>query len=142
MTGKVDIIECHSRPNGIEIPFPVEYKRGPRRKYDQSDIQLCAQGICLEEMLGVPVPAGAVYFGGAHRRREVAFSEGLRRLVEETARDVRALIERGETPAAKLGPWCDGCSLRGICIPEVTGPVDRSAAYLQAILQVPEGGPL
>ena len=135
LTGKADVIEFHHQPHGGEIPFPVEYKRGARQKYDQTDIQLCAQAMCLEEMLGAQVPAGAIYFGGARRRRDVEFSAPLRSLVEETVRDVRELIQRGVTPPARLGPWCDGCSLREICMPEVTGGQEDSRAYIAEILR-------
>jgi CRISPR-associated exonuclease Cas4 len=138
LSGKADVVEFHRQADGTEAPFPVEYKRGRRRPHDQSDVQVCAQAICLEEMLGVPVPAGAIYFGTSRRRRDVACDAALRRIVEDTARDVRALIAAGVTPSARLGPWCDGCSLRAACMPEVTGGSDGSTAYLRGLSRAEE----
>lgn len=133
LTGRGDIVEFHRGADGRETPYPVEYKRGPRRKHDQAEIQLCAQALCLEEMFGVPAPAGAIYFGDSHRRQEIACDAALRAEVEQTVLAVRTLLRSGRTPAARLGPWCDGCSLRPACMPEVTGAHDGSTAYLAAL---------
>ena len=106
-----------------EIPLiyaPVEYKKGKRRKWDNDDVQLCAQAFCLEEMFSVTVPEGFIYHAGSKRRRKVSFHESLRLETERTIEAVRELIANREVPPAVLKPRCDGCSLRSVCLPELT----------------------
>jgi CRISPR-associated exonuclease Cas4 len=136
LTGKADIVEFHRQPDGSETPYPVDYKRGRRRTWDNDDVQLCAQGLCLEEMLGRPVPAGAVFHAGSKRRREVVFDAALRALTERTIEEVRALLAAGRVPPAVLKPRCDGCSLRETCMPEVTEHPDRVARVAHQVFQV------
>lgn len=124
LSGKADVVEFHGG-----IPYPVDYKRGKRVKYDNDDVQLCAQALCLEEMLGVEVPAGAVFHSSTKRRREIEFGPGLRSLTEQTVILVRELLSSSIAPPAILGPRCDGCSLRGICLPEVSHDARRVARY-------------
>jgi len=116
ITGKADIVEMRSG-----VPAPVEYKKGRRRKFENDDIQLCAQALCLEEMFSMAVPEGFIYHAASKRRRRVVFDERLRRETEETIQAVRQLITQGEVPPAVLKPRCDGCSLRSVCMPELTG---------------------
>lgn len=118
LTGKADVVEFHKINNGTETPLPVEYKRGPRRKWDNDDAQLCAQAFCLEEMIGVPVPRGAIYHMASKRRREVEFTEALKEITVRTIEHVRALISSGRVPSAEVKPQCTGCSLRNFCLPE------------------------
>lgn len=99
---------------------PVEYKKGKRRKWDNDDVQLCAQAFCLEEMFSVTVPEGFIYHAGSKRRRKVSFDESLRLETKRTIEAVRALIANREVPPAVLKPRCDGCSLRSVCLPELT----------------------
>jgi CRISPR-associated exonuclease Cas4 len=133
LVGRADIVEFHWEPGGVgEEPgrtggpskvVPVDYKLGARRKWDNDDVQLCAQGLCLEEMLGLAEGAvgwGAVYHVKTRRRREVEFTTELRRLTAETVERVRGLLEGGRVPRAVLKPQCDGCSVRGLCMPELT----------------------
>lgn len=122
LSGKADIVEFHGA-----VPYPVEYKRGKRRQWDNDDVQLCAQGLCLEETFGIRVPRGAVFHWGSRRRREVTFTEELRRKTLETIAAVRELIASQRLPPARLGPRCEGCSLRGVCLPEL-GPAGMSRA--------------
>lgn len=116
ITGKADIVEMRSG-----VPAPVEYKKGRRRKFENDDIQLCAQALCLEEMFSTAVPEGFIYHAASKRRRRVVFDDRLRLETEETIQAVRQLIVEGEVPAAVLKPRCDGCSLRSVCMPELTG---------------------
>lgn len=113
--GVADLIEYH---NGQ--PFPVEYKRGKRRRWDNDDVQLCAQAICLEEMLGVPVIAGAIYHTRSKRRREVSFDAALRATTEDAARQLHALLLQRTSPSAVMHKKCKQCSLNSICLPEIT----------------------
>ncbi|MBX7129794.1 MAG: CRISPR-associated protein Cas4 [Flavobacteriales bacterium] len=114
LIGKADVVEFH--PDGSV--YPVEFKHGPKRKHTHDDIQLAAQAICLEEMLGKPVPQGAIYHASSKRRREVSIDAGLRDLVEHTADDVRSIIQRGTLPPPVNDARCDQCSLKDICQPE------------------------
>ena len=119
-----------------EVPYPVEYKRGKRKKWDNDDVQLCAQAMCLEEMLGVIVPRGAIFHIKSKRRREVIFTDKLRKKTEATAARLHELIALGVTPAAVLKPQCDGCSLREVCLPELGNQAARVERYCRELFQV------
>lgn len=115
LVGRADVVEfCDG------VPYPVERKLGLRRSVRPDEVQLCAQAICLEEMFGVDVPRGALYCYRTRRRREVVFSEDLRREVENIAQKVRDLIESGVLPAAPNDQRCQLCSLQDICMPYVS----------------------
>jgi len=122
--------------NQHEVPFPVEYKRGKRRKWDNDDVQLCAQALCLEEMLGVPVPRGAIFHIKSKRRREVIFTDKLRKKTEAAAARLHELMASGVTPAAVLKPQCEGCSLREVCLPELADQTARVERYCRELFQV------
>lgn len=133
LSGKADVVEFH-RSTAITVkavslpgvkgrwqPFPVEYKRG-RPKVDRCDeVQLCAQALCLEEMLGVSVPAGALFYGAPRRRKDIGFDPDLRAQTEEAAGRLHALIRSGRTPPAVYEERCQRCSLIAICLPRCTG---------------------
>jgi len=135
LVGKADVVEFHRQPDGREVPYPVEYKRGPRRKWDNDDVQLCAQGLCLEEMLGTAVPMGAVFHAASKRRREVPFDEPLRVLTRQTVEAVRMMFAARRVPPAVLKPRCDGCSLRDTCMPEITQQPDRAEAFARSVFR-------
>lgn len=115
LIGKADVVEFHLDGS----VFPVEFKHGPKRKHTHDDIQLAAQALCLEEMLGKPVPNGAIYHASSKRRRDVAIDATLRSLVERTTEAVRANILNGTLPAPVNDARCDQCSLKEICQPEM-----------------------
>jgi CRISPR-associated exonuclease Cas4 len=117
LSGRADIVEQRGR----EL-IPVEYKKGPRRKFDNDDIQLCAQALCLEEMLQTTIRRGFIFHAASKRRREVLFTEELRRQTQDTVAAARELLAHERIPPAELKPRCQGCSLRGICLPELTDP--------------------
>jgi len=119
LTGKADIVEFHPVPGGGEVPFPVEYKRGKRRRWDNNEVQLCAQALCLEEMLGMAVPAGAIFHVKSKRRREIEFTAKLRAETEMAGTRLHELIASGITPPPVLKPRCRGCSLHDVCMPEL-----------------------
>lgn len=123
LSGRADIVEVRG-----SLYAPVEYKKGKRRKFENDDVQLCAQGLCLEEMFGGEVPRGFIYHAASRRRREVAFGAALRAETVETIGAVRAMLRAGRVPAARLLPRCDGCSLRGVCVPELTDTSRASSA--------------
>jgi CRISPR-associated exonuclease Cas4 len=106
---------------GRWTPYPVEYKRGRKRYHRANEVQLCAQALCLEEMLETPVPKGALYYGKSRRRLEVEFSEELREFTESACERLRSLLAAGRTPPAVREKKCRDCSLLGICQPDVIG---------------------
>ncbi|MDD3313214.1 CRISPR-associated protein Cas4 [Pseudodesulfovibrio sp.] len=122
--GVADVVETRPGPDGRETPYPVEYKRGSPKPEDWDRAQLCAQAMCLEEMLGRPVPEGAIFYGKPRRRERVVFDASLRGLVERTCAAMRAMIEGGEIPEAVRSPRCRGCSLGDACMPGVSRRVE------------------
>ena len=128
LIGKCDVVEFW--PDGTV--YPVEYKHGPKRKWTNDDLQLAGQALCLEEMLGRPVPAGAIYHASSHRRREVPITDELRGLVAETAEAIRAMLGRGVLPPPVNDARCRECSLKEICQPElVAGRAGHASALAE-----------
>lgn len=100
------------------IPFPVEYKRGKPKKNRCDEVQLCAQAMCLEEMLGIAIPAGAIFYGTTRRRHDVPFNAALRDLTLGTIRRLHEMLDSGTTPTARKEKKCERCSLLNLCLPE------------------------
>lgn len=121
VSGQADVVEFR-REGKTWRPYPVEYKKGhPHRGCDADLVQLCAQALCLEEMLGGEVPGGALFYGQPRRRTLVAFTPELRARTEEVARQVHDLFTTGTTPRADPA-WaasrrCEACSLHDWCLP-------------------------
>jgi len=126
LNGKCDIVEVRPNPDpqsAIHNPhlyYPVEFKLGKRRQWENDDAQLCAQALCLEEMFGKRIERGAVFHADSKRRREVEFTAELRALTEQTIAELRQLMEADEVPAAMFKPACEQCSLFDTCLPKVT----------------------
>jgi CRISPR-associated exonuclease Cas4 len=114
LTGRADVVEF--RPE----PYPVEYKRGKRKPNDCDLVQLCAQALCLEEMLGASIPMGAIFYGDPRRRLEVAFTPELRSRTTELIATMHSLYNDRTTPSAIPGKHCRSCSLVDVCLPEAT----------------------
>lgn len=131
LRGKADAVEWH---NGV--PYPVEYKSG-RRHGIHADLQLCAQAICLEEMFGLDVPRGALYYVATRKRHEVQFDAELRRHTLEIAAAVRAMRAHQQLPDAPDDARCPNCSLINACLPGVIGQ-RRRLRQLQRALFVPQ----
>lgn len=134
LVGKADVVEYHKQPDGSWLPFPVEYKRGKPKMDDCDSVQLCAQAICLEEMLNVTIHAGALFYGQTRRREDVVFDAALRQETEETARKVHELIESGITPTVEYSKKCDKCSLLQLCMPKTCGRAKSAKKYLSAAM--------
>ncbi len=100
-------------------PYPVGYKRGKPKSHRADEVQLCAQAQCLEEMLGVVIPDGALFYGESRRRTPVAFDDELRSLTESVARDVHDLLRSGITPPPVRTKGCEACSLKELCLANV-----------------------
>lgn len=129
LSGRADIVEF--RPH----PFPVEYKRGKRKPNDCDLVQLCAQALCLEEMLGEPVTAGAIFYGDPRRRLEVSFTPELRARTEALVATMHELYTTGRTPPAEPASHCGRCSLVDICLPQATATVPVAARWRAAQLR-------
>ncbi len=160
LAGAADVVEFHPAPslagaagnesadpalelgacNGTELPgrpgrwqpYPVEYKRGRPKSHDADAVQLCAQAVCLEEMLGAAIPIGALFYGKTRRRKEVRFDAGLRGRVEVCAARLHQLVTAGVTPAPAYDKKkCQRCSLEGQCVPRRPA---SARAYLHRML--------
>ena len=115
VVGVADVVEIH----GDGRLYPVEYKRGRPKAHRADEVQLCVQAMCLEEMLGVSVPEGALFYGQNRRRQTIAFDMKLRELSERVVRDTRRLLASGDTPDPEYAPQkCDRCSLKDQCQPQ------------------------
>ncbi len=148
LVGRADLVELHRVPAGeagaalpgipgLWQPFPVEYKRGRPKPHHADEVQLCAQGLCLEEMLGTPVPAGALFYGQTRRRLDVPFGDDLRRETEDAAARLHRLLASGVTPSPRREPKCDQCSLIDLCLPGA--PAHSARRFLDRLLQTAEG---
>ena len=115
IAGVCDMVEFSG-----EVPFPVEYKRGKPKLHRADEVQLCAQGLCLEEMTGHSVPQGALFYAETHRRVVVPFDTELRALTESIIADLRSVLASGTTPPpTPHKSRCRACSLLDLCRPEV-----------------------
>lgn len=123
LIGKCDVVEFW--PDGTV--YPVEYKHGPKRKWLNDDLQLAAQAMCLEDMLGRPVPKGAIFHASSHRRRELDITPALKQLVIETANAIRAMLASGKLPPPVNDARCKECSLKEICQPKALSMFARQA---------------
>ncbi|SNB46410.1 CRISPR-associated protein Cas4 [Geobacter sp. DSM 9736] len=121
LVGKADLVEFH---NGE--PYPVEYKSGRYKDFENDYVQLCAQALCLEEMFGVPVEKGALYWHGSRERKEIALTRTMRDRVEEVAASVQDILARHCVPPPVNDKRCEKCSLRESCLPHVVGEKGRS----------------
>jgi CRISPR-associated exonuclease Cas4 len=117
LTGIADVVE-YQRRDGIDYPFPVEYKRGRPKAHRADEVQLCAQALCLESMSGLPVQTGTLFYGKTRRRHDVVFDDELRALTRRTVVDTRLMLESGRTPVIDYeSRRCDACSLLDLCRP-------------------------
>jgi CRISPR-associated exonuclease Cas4 len=120
---------------GLWQPYIIEYKRG-KPKLDRSDeVQLCAQAICLEEMLGAPIQESAFFYGMPRRRQVVSLDNMLRQETEKAAERVHQLLLSGKTPAPAYSPKCRNCSLIDQCLPKTTSSSRRVARYLKKMTE-------
>ncbi len=127
ISGACDVVEFRRRPDGVPltgqsglfVPYPVEYKRGAPRMDHANDLQLCAQAMCLEEMLCCEIPEGALYFGETHHRQNVMLTGELRDEVREKLEEMHRLYEKQYTPKVKPSKSCNACSLKELCLPRM-----------------------
>ena len=149
--GVADVVEFHPAKSGDQrsfaLPnlegrwtaFPVEYKRGRKKPEKSYMVQLCAQALCLEEMLGTHVPAGALYHGKSRRRQVVQLNDALRSRTEHLAGELRRLIESASVPPPVHGPKCKYCSLFAKCMPKLS-PSRSARVYVAREIAAQVGG--
>lgn len=144
-SGVCDVVEFYPSSEGARLrgregiyqPAPVEYKHG-KVKRDQSDeAQLCAQAICLEEMLSVDIPVGYLYYGEIRRRVKIELTNELREFVHQMAQEMHGYFQRGYTPRVKPSKACRSCSLKDVCLPGLQENALSASDYIQ--MQI-EGG--
>jgi len=146
LVGRADIVEfhrteadgdCRVRLRGAAgwwQPFPVEYKRGRPKRGNCDKVQLCAQALCLEEMLETSISRGALFYGGTHRRLEVQFDSRLRADTAGAALTLHELLRREALPPPTPGPKCGSCSIEDRCLPSVAGGERSAKAYVSDFL--------
>ena len=143
ISGKCDVVEFRADPGGISlrgeeglwVPFPVEYKRGSPKPHRADELQLCAQAMCLEEMLCCTVSEGAIFYGETRRRTSVSFSRELREQVKAMLEEMHQLYRRGYTPKVRRSRSCNACSLKELCLPALMKENDVNA-YLRQAMEV------
>jgi CRISPR-associated exonuclease Cas4 len=156
LTGVADVVEFHRLPEAMQsettvgalrsgmvlegikgfwCPLPIEYKVGKLRRERGYEVQLCAQALCLEEMLDVAVPHGALFYGKTVRRLEVSFDDSLRAETEDAARRLHEIVRSGKTPRVRYQKKCPECSLVSVCMPKITGVRRDVGSYLRAALK-------
>lgn len=127
VSGACDVVEFREDPTGISLPgenglyqpYPVEYKKGAPREDDVNELQLCAEAMCLEEMLSCDILSGAVYFAEIRRRVDTVFSNEMRQSVKDCFKEMHDLYQRGHTPKVRPTKSCNACSLKEQCLPEI-----------------------
>lgn len=143
LSGQCDVVEFHATPKGVPLqgeeglwqPYPVEYKRGKPKSHQADELQLCAQAMCLEEMLCCTVPEGALFYGETRRRVPVSFSAELREMVRAMLEEMHRLYRRGYTPKVRRSKSCNACSLKELCLPALMKG-DDVETYLRRAMEV------
>lgn len=133
LVGRADLIEFTAAG-----PYPVEHKSGKKRSWGHEAIQLCAQAICLEEMLDCTVPHGAIYYHGSRRRRSVSFDDVLRDLVAVTTAAVRGMLEGNTLPLPMRDARCTHCSLADVCMPDIATRISFGARVIDDLFMCDE----
>ncbi|MDW8215735.1 MAG: CRISPR-associated protein Cas4 [Roseiflexaceae bacterium] len=139
LSGICDVVEFTRAAEGVRLPgrdgfylpAPVEYKRGSPKREPVDEAQLCAQAMCLEEMLSIAIPRGYLYYGKTRHREPVELTDELRRLVRDAAAEMHAYMARGYTPRVKTSKACRSCSLADVCLPGMQASAASAAAYIQ-----------
>lgn len=133
VTGITDCVELTYSDRTLSILVsaePIEYKSGAPKRGAADTVQLCAQAMALESMLGIPVDRGALYYGASRGRTRVQIDEELRRRTTEAAERLHDLVRTGQTPMARYARGkCGKCSLFDICRPDTVSRTRRASRY-------------
>lgn len=140
--GVCDLVEFSPASEGIQLngrqgiflPAPVEYKRGTKKNGPADEAQVCAQAICLEEMLSVSIPTAYLYYGQLRHRVKVDLTLDLRALVEKSTQEMHTYFERGHTPRVRPGKMCQSCSLADLCLPELQANNQSASRYIDVMV--------
>ena len=154
LVGIADMVEFHpleagagqngtSMPDrkGIYLPMPIEYKRGRPKKDDRDAVQLCAQAMSLEEMLGVKIDKGFLFYGQTRHREEIAFDARLRERVRDLSARMHQAYQEGKTPVAGKGVKCSLCSMEDICLPKLSRQPQTVKQYIERQLSADSDDP-
>lgn len=142
ISGQCDVVEFHktaegvplSGEDGLWLPYPVEYKHGKPKQNDADKMQLCAQAMCLEEMLCCDIAEGALFYGETKHRLTASFTPELRAAVKDALTEMHGLYNRGYTPKVKPNKACNSCSLKDLCLPRLQRS-GKVANYLKQALK-------
>lgn len=110
---------------------PVEYKRGKPKKDNSDRVQVCAQALCLEEMLRIEILEGSLFYGQRKRRTAVVLDESLREITSRAIQRLRQMIQENETPPAVREPKCDSCSLIHVCLPDAASGTRSASRFVE-----------
>ncbi|BAV58777.1 CRISPR-associated protein Cas4 [Endomicrobiia bacterium] len=133
LIGKSDVVEFHRSGNKL-IPFPVEYKSGKAKSDNVDKVQLCAQALCLEEMMNVTIESGAIFYGKTRNRLNVEFNKSLREETFALAQEFHSLVDSRETPKPEYSKKCYNCSFEELCLPEIFDKQKSVKKYLKKIV--------
>lgn len=143
LSGVCDVVEFIRADDGVRLPgreglfqpVPVEYKRGRPKRDPIDEAQLCAQAMCLEEMLSVTIPRAYLYYGQTRHREPVELSQDLRQLVHEAAAEMHAYMSRNYTPRVKISKACRSCSLADLCLPKLLTKPASVTTYIRHYIE-------
>ena len=142
ISGTCDVVEFLRDPAGVTLPrfegtwqpYPVEYKRGEPKENNADRLQLCAQAMCLEEMLLCDIPEGSLFYGETRRREVVSLDAPLRDEVAQMLDQMQKYYNAHHTPKARQTKGCNACSLRDLCLPKL-GKYSDVSSYIKARLE-------
>ena len=142
ISGQCDVVEFHQDPDGISLqgregtwrPYPIEYKRGKPKDGPADALQLCAQAMCLEEMLCCAIQEGAIYYGETRHRTVVPLTQDLRSQVRDSLVEMHDLYQKHYTPKVKPTKACNACALKDLCLPKLMR-VKKVADYLTGAME-------
>lgn len=142
LVGQADVVELYKSPGRqgiLQQVIPIEYKSGRvGAKTTADSVQLCSQALCLEEMLSIDIPMGALFYGSQKRRKEINFDEALRSFTKNTIVELHKLFEARETPPAIFAKYCQSCSIVEECMPQQSlrhKGVGKARKFLNALME-------
>jgi CRISPR-associated exonuclease Cas4 len=139
LSGICDVVEFVPSTDGVSLPgrigryspVPIEYKHGKEKTNKCDQAQLCAQAMCLEEMLSVSIPAAYLFYAQTRRRVAVELTIDLRNIVSRASQEMHQYFARGDTPQVKPSRACKSCSLQDICLPSLQRRSMSASKYIQ-----------
>ncbi|WP_124032147.1 CRISPR-associated protein Cas4 [Olavius algarvensis spirochete endosymbiont] len=141
IVGKADVVEIRYQGKEIREVYPVEYKSGKPKHSTGNEVQLCAQVLCLEEMMGISIEIGYLYYGKDRRRIPIEMSQNLREEVAHTTHSIHQMLREEQLPPPIKKPHCKSCSLKEECQPNLSAKPRAVRSWINRILDK-EGGAL